>query len=109
MKLHVLTTITSASAGCGVSSCPSGDKLAHHDFGVDEVFGTAETYKSNFQVTLNPFAKGMRGEHREKFQNSRKNAHMGAALRNELPLGRKPDVAASTRVDDKLLRLDSAG
>jgi hypothetical protein len=23
--------------------------LAHHDFGVDQIFGTAETYKSNFQ------------------------------------------------------------
>jgi hypothetical protein len=27
-----------------------GDKLAHHDLGVDKVFGTAKTYKADFQV-----------------------------------------------------------
>ena len=41
-------------------------KLAHHDLGVDEVFGTAETYKANFQGDWsgrlrNPRIAGMRG------------------------------------------------
>ncbi len=26
-----------------------GDKLAHHDFGIHQIFGAAETYKSNLQ------------------------------------------------------------
>jgi hypothetical protein len=28
---------------------PIGDKLAHHDLAIDEIFWAAETYKSNFQ------------------------------------------------------------
>jgi hypothetical protein len=27
----------------------TGDEVAHHDLGIDEVFGAAETYKTDFQ------------------------------------------------------------
>ena len=49
MKLQVLTTRTSASIGMRRQLVAASGELAHHDFTVDEIFGTAETYKTDFQ------------------------------------------------------------
>ncbi len=38
----------------------TGRKLSHHDFGIDQILGTAETYKSNFQKVLNPWRRKLR-------------------------------------------------
>src|SRR6266702_2873180 len=31
---------------------PAGDKLSHHDFAVDKIFGTAQTDKADFQDSI---------------------------------------------------------
>ena len=49
MKLQVLTTSTSAWSGMRRQLVAAGHKLAHHDFAIDQVLGTAQTDKTDFQ------------------------------------------------------------
>ena len=62
MKLHVLTTMTSAVAGVRRQFVPIGDELTHHDLRIDEVLGTTETDKSDFQDSM--FQAGGRASNR---------------------------------------------
>ena len=47
MKEHVLTMITSASFGSGVNAMPGLVQMARHDFGIDEILGTAKRHEAD--------------------------------------------------------------
>ena len=48
MKAQVLTTMTSASSGRGVSSYPWLRQDSQHHLAVHKILGTAQTYHSDF-------------------------------------------------------------